>query len=317
MDEVLNLAYEIVNKRFNKNDEHYGLYVLGCYGLLTKFGDEYLSLIEKFFSECEFYIDDMPLEKLKSLVNLNLLADDDIENATKVAVSCNGHGLAIEDNKLKYEKIPIRVFCSTTDSSNNDILNCFIHEASHIVKSFVDAVIEDEDKKKLIIRCGCSFEELSLEDDYLHRESHNLILDEVINVFQTTDMMIKIRDLDAALLDDTVLKFYSKLDLATMDEHFGYDFFVLLTEKLWENECFKNSVENNIVIGNISKINDEFDQVTNIPNSFSAMADCLDCIGYMEDENEQIELSDLIYSIIELYNVENYDSNKINKKIKS
>lgn len=314
MDENLALAYKIVDKRFSKDEKNYGIYVLGCYGLLSKFGDEYSPLIEDFFSECEFYVDDKPLSQLTAQANFEVDNDDDI---TKVALSCNGHSFSVENNTIEYEVIPKKIFCCTSNNDNNDILNCFIHEGSHIIKSYVNAIKEYDDKKKLTIRCGIALHDFYFVNDELYAEEHNIMLDEVINVFQTTDMMMKIRDLDVNLLDDAVLKFYNTLNLDTMQAHLGYEFYVFLTEKLWENEKFKSLIEKNILTGDVEGVALEFDQVTGRDNSFYDMAYCLDYIGFEEDDDRIYELSNFVQDTIGLYNEKSYFGDVKNKKTKS
>ena len=315
MKKNLTLAYEIVNKRFNNNDTNYGLYVLGCYGLLSKFGDAYLPLVKKLFSECEFYIDNKPILELEAEANSEY--DNEIEDPTKIASSCNGHGFIVEDGKIKYEKIPLKIFVSTYDGNNNDILNSFIHEGAHIIKGSVNAVRECENKERLVIRSGISTQEFFLKDNEVYEYACNVIIDEVVNVFQTTDMMIKIKDLDPSLLDGEVLKFFNTLKYSTMHEHLGYESYIPLTEMLWKNENFKTLIECNIVTENVDNVASGFDEITKENDSFSIMADCLEQLCYTEDDETYDILCSQVRSIIESYNEESYFGDKTNKKIKS
>lgn len=288
MNKYLRQAESIISRRFDKSDENYGLLVMGCFALLSKFGDEYLPIVEKVMLETDFHIGNKPLSEL--LNEGGISAEDAFRGEefydteiTVTAISSPGIDLWVEDGKIMMEKETPAIFCTTIDGDATTILNAFVHEVAHLIKSTVNVVYSDS-PKHFLVRNGLNIFGLSFERNSPLEPNDNSMLDEVINVLQTADMMRAVKELNGSPMSDEVLRFYRELDLDRIDLLYGYDELTSLVLPLWSNDYFRSSIENNIVIGRIDRIRNDFDSIMGA-NSFHYYSTYLDYIdGNYDDE---------------------------------
>lgn len=288
MNKYLRQAESIVSRKFDKSDENYGLLVMGCFALLSKFGGEYLPIVEKVMLETNFYIGKKPLSEL--LNEGSISAEDAFRGEefydtemTVTAISSPGIDLWVEDGKIMMEKETPAIFCTTIDGDATTILNAFVHEVAHLIKSTVNVVYSDS-PKHFLVRNGLNIFGLSFERNSPLEPNDNSMLDEVINVLQTSDMMRAVKELNGSFMSDEVLKFYRELDLDRIDLLYGYDELTSFVLPLWSNDYFRSSIENNIVIGRIDRIKNNFDSIMGA-NSFHYYSTYLDYIdGNYDDE---------------------------------
>lgn len=288
MNKYLRQAESIISRRFDKSDENYGLLVMGCFALLSKFGDEYLPIVEKVMLETDFHIGNKPLSEL--LNEGGIAAEDAFRGEefydteiTVTAISSPGIDLWVEDEKIMMEKETPTIFCTTIDGDATTILNAFVHEAAHLIKSTVNVVYSDS-PKHFLVRNGLNIFGLSFERNSPLEPNDNSMLDEVINVLQTADMMRAVKELNGSPMSDEVLRFYRELDLDRIDLLYGYDELTSFVLPLWSNDYFRSSIENNIVIGRIDRIRNDFDSIMGA-NSFHYYSTYLDYIdGNYDDE---------------------------------
>lgn len=288
MNKYLRQAESIISRRFDKSDENYGLLVMGCFALLSKFGDEYLPIVEKVMLETDFHIGNKPLSEL--LNEGGISAEDAFRGEefydteiTVTAISSPGIDLWVEDGKIMMEKETPAIFCTTIDGDATTILNAFVHEVAHLIKSTVNVVYSDS-PKHFLVRNGLNIFGLSFERNSPLEPNDNSMLDEVINVLQTADMMRAVKELNGSPMSDEVLRFYRELVLDRIDLLYGYDELTSLVLPLWSNDYFRSSIENNIVIGRIDRIRNDFDSIMGA-NSFHYYSTYLDYIdGNYDDE---------------------------------
>lgn len=288
MNKYLRQAESIISRRFDKSDENYGLLVMGCFALLSKFGDEYLPIVEKVMLETDFHIGNKPLSEL--LNEGGIAAEDAFRGEefydtemTVTAISSPGIDLWVEDGKIMMEKETPAIFCTTIDGDATTILNAFVHEVAHLIKSTVNVVYSDS-PKHFLVRNGLNIFGLSFERNSPLEPNDNSMLDEVINVLQTADMMRAVKELNGSPMSDEVLRFYRELDLDRIDLLYGYDELTSFVLPLWGNDYFRSSIENNIVIGRIDRIRNDFESIMGA-NSFHYYSTYLDYIdGNYDDE---------------------------------
>lgn len=253
----LNLAKNIALSVSDLDDENYSLYYLACYGLISKYGDTYLDLIEKLFQECLFFIEK---KTLKELLHLS----GNKHNVIPGEKACSFSGIcAAIDNQLNLvicEDNPI-ICVSTIDCTPNEKLIITTHEISHIFKSLINNIIRDTDKNTITIRRGLLLETFDADDRDLNATYSNFVLDEIINVFQTADIMKSVCEIDKSLLDDNVRKFFDTLDLDNLIIPSGYGSITEELAPLWENEHFKNSFDYSVVEGDIESIENDFNNI--------------------------------------------------------
>ena len=295
MLEKINLSKTIVSECISKNDENYGLYFLTCYGLLSKFGDEYLPLIEEFFRNTDFFIEDEPLEYL-----VYTSGEKDYNYIGEDAIGFGKYNVTLNDNfqYVVVERKP-KICMTTTNKKSNEKLTIFTHESAHIIKSLINGIFRDSNS--VTLRGGLriwSLDTNDLDADWIH---YNDIFDEVLNVFQTADMMEYICQLDPNLLDDETRRFYDGLDLDTLSEPSGYVRCTPLLKTLWENTSFKSSIETNIVTGQINNIISDFDTITG-DGSFSLLSRSIDEVAKGKNKLIKLKSKRIVKSIVSKYN---------------
>lgn len=144
MNKLLRQSEYIVNKRFDESDENYGLLVIRCYALLSKFGELYSPIVEKVMLNTDFYIGKKPLSLLLEEGGIEaedaFRGDEYYDNElTVTAISSPGVYLSISEvGTIIFERDTPAIFCTTIDEDATTVLNAFVHEASHLVKSTVN-----------------------------------------------------------------------------------------------------------------------------------------------------------------------------------
>lgn len=292
-------AEEIIAKKFDKSDENYALYYLCCYGLLDKFGHRYLSLIEELFTTCEFYIGNKPLEQLMEEANCSS------ETITHDMIASCSNGIIVNldktINKLQITKQKPKIFYSKTNDNANIDLISITHESTHILKGLKNYLSFLPDTSGVFIRNGFFVEFKQTDGNDIFTRQFHSIFDEMINVFQTADMMSAVKNIDRSKLDSSVLPFFDKLDLKYLDEPYGYNAFTDIINPLWDNKRFKNIIEENIIEGNLKDIKDA------LGNSFiEDISSTLDFIATTDISKKEIDeefrrVKKMIYS----YNKQN------------
>ena len=145
-------------------------------------------------------------------------------------------------------------------------------------------LIYSDSPTHFLIRNGLNIFGYSFEKDTPVEPSDNSMLDEVINVLQTRDMMMSVKELIGKPMSPEVLEFFRKLDLDRIDLLYGYDELTSFVLPLWSNDYFRSSIEDNIVIGKIDRIRNDFDSIMGA-NSFHYYSTYLDYIdGNYDDE---------------------------------
>ena len=102
------------------------------------------------------------------------------------------------------------------------------------------------------------------------------MLDEVINVFQTSDIMKEIKQLmRSRSLSYSLQEYLKTLDFDTLDEPFGYTSAAIMLDSLWNRTHFKEQIKKPLVIGNISVIKKHFNTMVG-DDLFTSFADSFD-----------------------------------------
>lgn len=276
--ERLNLAKECISGACDEDDQMYGMFLLCCYGLLDKFGSEYSELIKLAFSDSNFSLENKPLQELISKAGYNYK----VAKGEKASSFTGTFGAMDKHLNFRILNEKPSFFINTTNISANDLLITFTHEILHIVKGLIRNVIMEPEKNIVAIRRGLYLEIYNTENRELNPEIHNNILDELTTVFQTVDVMSSICQIEKELLDDKTKLFYDQLRTYMLKFPSGYENATSYFEPLWKNDCFKDLIDSNVIMGNIEKIEEEFDAVVgqNRFRKFSQALDTLYCENY-------------------------------------
>lgn len=302
----LKLAENIIEKNFSKDDKNYGLLVCGCFCLLGKFGDEFLSLVENVFNNTTIIIEEGNIIKLAEEHGLDQFSFSDIpEEETKFidGLSYSGiHYYFKPDGKVIDDFTnPIVIIPNNNNKNNNQLLNTFIHEISHLIKSQVDASYNQE-YNYYSIRCGISLYEVNFNNRNMIDNCTFNALDEIINVFQTTDMMLDLELLKDIKCDNKIRNFLNTINFMELDDFLGYEGLIEPFVDLWINDEFRNIIEYDIVVGNLDNIVNNFNNIMG-RNCFLYFSMLCDDLENSEDNNKCIELENMIYQIIEEFNL--------------
>ena len=311
MEECYVLAKKLIDSRFDKNYEYYNMILIALTTLLYKYKD-YTFLVEKIFNETDIIIEKDSIRNILKKENIDVLSfeeeKDKIDEGinTTYGISSLGYTFIIDNYELVKHKDKPFIAC-TSKCSETTLLNSFIHEFNHLVKSSLNTL--ESGDLTYSIRCGigCYKCRYDVEEGTLREEDYYDSLDEAINVMQTTEMM---KTIELLQIDDpSVKKYLDSLDKEDMVKDSGYDICVETIRPLWNNPKFRNLIEDNIIEGNINNIITSFDSVLG-EGTFNKFADYIDDLDLLGDFNKNklkiTILQRIIGNIINKYNNKTY-----------
>ena len=297
MEEDYYTAYHIVSYKYGEDYPFFPFLVVALYGLLHYYSD-YKDTIIKLFQEVDIYIENDSVFNILKKHDIEPFGFDEDEKAMKYStnatygVSSRGHGFDVdEEGNTSFVEDPPFIVCSYQTSSMGKLLNTFIHEFSHLIKSQKNSLkIEKSDDIDVYkIRCGLNilcYTYDSSKDMVYELEFFNA-LDEAINVIQTTDMMQEIASLKEIVNEEEILKLLNLISKDDYHKDFGYASCVKAIRPLWSNSYFKKIVSENIVEGSINSIFEEFDAILG-EDSFEYLGDSLDELDDLELKGGQL-----------------------------
>lgn len=192
------------------------------------------------------------------------------------AISTSNHLYYFEkDGTCIFEQDYPKLFCSTLGISQNDLLNIYTHELNHLLKSKLRSHGKI-DQTGYWLRNGIHYFTSYYNDGFIYESQQAEILDEVINVFQTSDIMKEIKQLTHSKnLSYSLEEYLKTLDFDTLDEPFGYTSAAIMLDSLWNRTHFKEQIKKPLVIGNISVIKKHFNTMVG-DDLFTSFADSFD-----------------------------------------
>lgn len=314
MEENYILAKKIVSKRFEENHEFYSFFVLAIYGVLSVFKN-YKDLV------CEIFDEVLILIGNKSVVEImedNGISVDEIfgieadcEEICQTQAISKGRNEYIytDEGFINLNNEPFIVCTTYYNDSWGNILTSFIHEFAHLVKGTLNSTYttKGDDYIGYVIRNGLSvydFRYYPENDDYSEDISYD-IFDEVINCCQTTDAGKNILDLKGIITDKNILEFLKLLNKKNLIDT-GYEDASNAFKPLWKNEVFRTLINDNIVLGNINLIKEEFDKICSFGSydKFDDLLNKIDELSFFRKRNskEMFDTKIEIKKMIDLFN---------------
>ncbi|MBR2828216.1 MAG: hypothetical protein IKE70_03195 [Bacilli bacterium] len=291
-------AYELTQIKFKKEDSSFPMIVLSLYGLLSKY-QEYQDLVEKVFLETNIWIENKSVEmilKEKGIDSSNFYEEEKdyyLENTYVPAISSTSKYLERDkNNNIRLIEEKPFIICGDIDKNRKEIIiNSFIHEFSHLIKAQINSyfIEEDEIEKSHYLRSGLHFYKYSFnkEKNIFEEGDYFTILDESINVLQTSDTLKLIKELDGIIPNEEISSYFNSLDKEKLIEEYGYLDIVKLLKPLWNIESFKSLIEENIIDGDLNNIVNNF-SLLGTTHSFIDLSNALDTINdYQEFEREK------------------------------
>lgn len=277
--ETLNTILSMLFKKYKNNIESnlpVDMIAVSLTSILSYYGDWILPILQDVFFESEFLIEKLPLEEIiknEQGEDIKYFLEEDFLDCPAFS-SSNCFYYFEKDGTCVLEKGKPKIFCSTIGIGPNELLNIYTHELNHLLKSRLKNHGKINDTSYWL-RGGLHFFISYLQDGFVYEIQKSEILDEVINVFQTSDIMKEVRQLEN-ISDLPFLRQYLKsLDYDSLDEPYGYTLDATMLDGLWKNTHFKEQIKKPLILGNISAIKDVFNHMVR-DDLFSSFADCFD-----------------------------------------
>lgn len=272
----------MVDVKYPEGHKYREMFIVGLYGLLCKY-NKYAKLIWTLFMQVENYIEDKSLREIIDENNLELEPNSEEDDD---ALSSSIHTfITDQNNNLCHILEKPVIVCSNTGTNKEHImllLNSWCHEMQHILKGVINAYkIDNSYTYKSIgqLRTGIAIftYELNKDIENLYITSKYNLLDEAINTIQTTEVIEYAISLTDIVFDEDIKKFLKELTTYENNDY-GYDIITQQVRKLWAVDEFKIIIENNIVQGDIEKIENSFNNIMNDENAFKKLDLLLDHI---------------------------------------
>lgn len=306
MVEYYYLAEKTVSKKVKKDHPMYPFMVCALYGLLSKY-EGYEGIIIPLFGKTDIIFEKGNVKDILEKYNLgedlvDFVHDDGSTHASTRGVSNQGHVfITDETGEVHYRKDRPFVACSISNTNMSMLLNTFCHEMGHLIKGEVNGFYHEKDKDNdvYVIRNGISHYVYNYRKNYTELEFAQsfAILDEAINCIHTTEVMNEIIGLKDIVVDERILTFLEGLDEEYLKEDHGYEDICMLVRFFYEHPTYRNSIEDNIVVGNIDNIVDDFDSIMG-KGSFENVSMIIDKLYHLPEDCPEDEFNEQIDSFV-------------------
>ena len=286
------LAKKTVSERTDIDNPLYAFLVCSLYGLLCKYKDD--DLVIDLFKNTSFFFQPGSLYDILEAFNMRQdVRCSDQELKCSFGTSHPGFSICFNQEGKAYHVDENPILICSSNILHENMLNVFCHEMGHLIKSKKNAFhsYTIDDTAFYVSRTGISYTIISKKLGPFESEQKrkNSILDEVINCFQTTDVMQEILALKEIADDPLILEYVQQLNEDFLKTDHGYEEFCNYLRPLWENDTFREIVENNIVSGDIDAIINHFNEITQ-DGLFEEMADLIDKVYVLPDGDEYYDM---------------------------
>lgn len=278
-EDSLNIIFSMINKKYGKNtssDLPMDMIGVSLTGFLLYYGKWVLPILRELVFESDFFIESRPLKEIiedHQYQEMKIFSEDDFTECPAISTS-NQLYYFEKDGRCIFEQDHPKLFCSTLGVSQNDLLNIFTHELNHLLKSRIKSHGRIG-TNGYWLRNGLHYFTSYLQDRFIYESQQAEMLDEIINVFQTSDIMKEIKQLDSYRFSYPLQSYLRTLDFESLDEPFGYTLTATMLEQFWRNTNFKEQIKRPLILGNLSIIEEDFNRMVE-DDLFSSFADSFD-----------------------------------------
>jgi len=304
-------AKKIVSKRFPEENPYYIFFIMGLYGILSKY-PSYEEEIDAIFQRIDIFIEKKTVSEILRDHNLGYeeeFQEDENDPTFTFGLSSRGDSFYFDDDgKIYSDSTKPFLICSSKYLNPTYLLNTFIHEFNHLLKSYYNgaAIMEKDDSNSYFIRSG-----FNITTSRYDKNNHSITdlclydtIDEVINVLQTTEMMEDIYALKDIILDSRIQSFFQLLSKDYIGDDLGYNTCCDEVRELWKNDTFKSIMETHLMDGNVFEAIRKYDAIMG-EEHFDKLADALEKLDDMENmgiEGEELKRKqDAVRSIVEMF----------------
>lgn len=302
-----NLISKMTLEKYNdKNylDKYIPMMQTSFLGFLCYYREWIYPILHNLFLEIEIFIENRPLREMVENKNIDyghIFCEDGFNPGISSANYFYDYNK--KNGSCIFEQKPPELFCSTVDVGENDLLNTFTHEFNHLLKTRFRSHGKIGENGYWL-RDGLHYFTSYFQDGFIHETDQFEVLDECINVFQTSDIMKKIRDLQTVEnLDFSIGQYLKKLDLDSLDEPLGYTLPAVMFHSLWEDTHFSEYVNKPLIYGNIESIEERFNQTVQ-DDLFATYADSFDELESLFATEESFSMAaEFIRDTTKLYRI--------------
>ena len=294
----------MINKKYGKNtSSNLPMDMIGVSltGFLLYYGKWVLPILRDLVFESDFFIESRPLKEIiedHQDQEMKIFSEDDFTECPAISTS-NQLYYFDKDGRCVFEQDPPKLFCSTLGVSQNDLLNIFTHELNHLLKSRIKSHGRIG-TNGYWLRNGLHYFTSYLQDRFIYESQQAEMLDEVINVFQTSDIMKEIKQLDSYRFSYPLQSYLRTLDFESLDEPFGYTLTATMLEQFWRNTNFKEQIKRPLILGNLSIIEEDFNRMVE-DDLFSSFADSFDELENPQARKKVLRMLSCLFEILQKF----------------
>lgn len=293
MEKAFLYAKELVTEKYGDHYDYYPMLTLAVSAILFQHPEERKEITDLFLS-LNLYIEEKTTDEIMYSHQLGDETESykDINNQRQYGFSDNGIRIMIdENNEIHPEVNAPYIVLSSLDVSKEALLNSFAHEFLHLLNSVKKPFLIQQMEDHLIAiveRSGYNHQVsfVNFEDDSMSYDQKYDILDEVINVFQTTELMEIVLSLGDIVCDSNIKEYFHSLNPDKMKLDYGYNESVNAFRPLWEIPSLQRLLKENVLLGEIDVVMKGVDYILGY-GSFDNIADYLEEIDYLETYSPQ------------------------------
>ena len=161
-----------------------------------------------------------------------------------------------------------------------NLFDCLVHEFNHAINSYNKEILIRNNI--LYLRTGITYNSYNIFDFTPLNKDKSYILEEIINTRQTETIIniIKECNIDDEFLNNIIYALNSETSINYESNAYYLENKIL--NKLLTNKTFISTIDNLRITGDIEDINNWFDNITGINNSYNKLIDILNDIINLE-----------------------------------
>lgn len=266
-------------------------------------------IIPAFVTKYSIYKEKLVLDTFR---NIPIINSQEVNNSTQAFYTSIPK---YQDNNITTNKFI--VLNNYKGISLVQLMDSLVHEFNHAINSYLKEILIKDNK--LFLRTGLSYIIYSIPDLKSLDKDDSYVLEEILNTYQTEEIINIIKNYNPS--NDTI--FYNTIYSINneTDNRYNSDAYYLektLLKPILDNKTFISTLNNLRISGDISDIEDWFNNITGDNKSYSLLIKYLKGIITLEEKytkqkyfkNRTIsKIKDLVHEILEIIVIFNQNCN--------